>query len=129
MKKETTINVLMVEPGEHPKEVMLDNSLDALQKAVSIGCEEQGLIEIIGLEDGICLLCNEEGKLLQLEGNRRLGDDIITGVFYILGEDGEGELTSLPQEAMDRYKERFWEPEQYTQSEVDKALIMRFFCC
>lgn len=129
MKKETTIKVLMVEPGEHPKEVELDNSLDALQKAVSIGCEEQGLIEIIGLEDGICLLCNEEGKLLQLEGNRRLGDDIITGVFYILGEDGEGELTSLPQETMERCKERFWEPEQYTQSEVDKALIMRFFCC
>lgn len=127
--KERTIKVLMVEPGEHPKEVVLDNNLDALQKAVSIGCEEQGLIEIIGLEDGICLLCNEEGKLLQLEGNRRLGDDIITGVFYILGEDGEGELTSLPQEAMERYKERFWEPEQYTQGEVDKALIMRFFCC
>ena len=127
--KEKTIKVLMVEPGEHPKEVMLDNSLDALQKAVSIGCEEQGLIEIIGLEDGICLLCNEEGKLLQLGGNRRLGDDIITGVFYILGEDGEGELTSLPQETMERYKERFWAPEQYTQSEVDKALIMRFFCC
>ena len=127
--KERTIKVLMVEPGEHPKEVVLDNNLDALQKAVSIGYEEQGLIEIIGLEDGICLLCNEEGKLLQLEGNRRLGDDIITGVFYILGEDGEGELTSLPQEAMERYKERFWEPEQYTQGEVDKALIMRFFCC
>lgn len=127
--KEKTIKVLMVEPGKHPKEVMLDNNLDALQKAVSIGCEEQGLIEIIGLEDGICLLCNEEGKLLQSEGNRRLGDDIITGVFYILGEDGEGELTSLPQETMERYKERFWAPEQYTQSEVDKALIMRFFCC
>ena len=123
------IKVLMIEPGKHPKEVMLDNSLDALQKAVSIGCEEQGLIEIIGLEEGICLLCNEEGKLLQLEGNRRVGDDIITGVFYILGEDGDGELTSLPQEVMERYKERFWEPEQYTQSEVDKALIMRFFCC
>lgn len=127
--KENKIKVLMVEPGEHPKEVELDNNLDALQKAVSIGCEEQGLIEIIGLEDGICLLCNEEGKLLQLEGNRRLGDDIITGVFYILGEDGTGELTSLPQEAIDRYKERFWEPEQHTQSEVDKAMIMRFFCC
>ena len=127
MKKETTIKVLMVEPGEHPKEVMLDNSLDALQKAVSIGCEDQGLIEIIGLEDGICLLCNEEGKLLQLEGNRRLGDDIITGVFYILGEDGDGELTSLPQEAMEHYKERFWEPEHYTEADVNHVLFMRFF--
>ena len=125
--KEKTIKVLMVEPGEHPKEVVLDNSLDVLQKAVSIGCEEQGLIEIIGLEDGICLLCNEEGKLLHLDGNRRLGDDIITGVFYILGEDSEGELTSLPQEAMERYKERFWEPEHYTKADIDHVLFMRFF--
>lgn len=127
MKKENTIKVLMVEPGEHPKEVELDNTLDALQKAVSIGCEEQGLIEIIGMEDGVCLLCNEEGKLLQLDGNRRVGDDIIAGVFYILGEDDEGELTSLPQDVMERYKQRFWDPEQYTQSEVDKAMIMHFF--
>ena len=127
MKKETTIKVLMVEPGEHPKEVMLDNNLDALQKAVSIGCEEQGFIEIIGLENGICLLCNEEGKLLQLEGNRRLGDDIITGVFYILGEDGEGELISLPQDVMERYKERFWEPEYYTGADIDHMLFVQFF--
>lgn len=125
--KESTIKVLMVEPGEYPKEVTLDNNLDALQKAVSIGCEEQGLIEIIGMGEGVCLLCNEEGKILQLEGNRRVGNDIITGVFYILGEDGEGELVSLPQEAMERYKEMFWEPEQYTHDEVDKAMIMRFF--
>ena len=125
--KEKTIKVLMVEPGEHPKEAMLDNNLDALQKAVSIGCEAQGLVEIIGLEDGICLMCNEEGKLLQLEGNRRLGDDIITGVFYILGEDGEGELTSLPQEAMERYKEGFWDPEHYSEADIDHALFMRLF--
>lgn len=76
----------------------------------------------------MCLLCNEEGKLLQLEGNRRVGDDIIVGVFCILGEDGDGELVSLPQEVMERYKERVWEPEEYTESEIDKALIMRFFC-
>ena len=125
--KGNTIKVLMVEPGEHPKEVELDNNLDALQKAVSIGCEEQGLIEIIGLEDGICLLCNEEGKLIGLEGNRKVGRDIITGVFYVVGEDGCGNLTSLPKDKIESYQKRFWEPEHYTEADIDHALFMRLF--
>ena len=92
-KKE--IRVLMVEPGKYPREVTIGNDLDSLQKAVSIDCERQGLIEIIGIEKGVCILCNEEGKLLGLEGNRRLGDDIITGVFYVVGENRRGDLISL----------------------------------
>ena len=35
--KQKEIKVLMVAPGEHPREVVLENNLDALQKAVSIG--------------------------------------------------------------------------------------------
>ena len=82
--KQKEITVLMVEPGEHPRVTTLKNNLDSLQKAVSIGAKGQGLIEIISLENGDCILCNEEGKLIGLEGNRRFGDDILTGVFYVL---------------------------------------------
>lgn len=39
--KPKKIKVLMVGPGEHPKEVALENKLDALQKAVNIGCDYQ----------------------------------------------------------------------------------------
>ena len=125
--KEAKINVLMVAPGEHPKETVLINELDNLQKAVSIGAEYQGLIEIIHLEDNICLLCNEEGKLLQLQGNRRVGRDIIAGVFYICGEDEEGNLCSLSEDEMEQYKKRFWEIEEYSQQDVDEAMFLRFF--
>ena len=93
--KQKEIKVLMVAPGEHPREVVLKNNLDALQKAVSIGCDYQGLIEVISLEKGVCIICNEEGKLLGLEGNRRLGRDIIAGVFYVVGEDKRGNFASL----------------------------------
>ena len=34
MKKETEIRVLMVEPNEHPKEYLLENTLSAMQAAV-----------------------------------------------------------------------------------------------
>ena len=31
------IKILMIEPGQHPKVVMIKDDLDSLQKAVSIG--------------------------------------------------------------------------------------------
>ena len=34
--------------------------------------------------------CNEEGKLIDLPGNRRVGDDIIAGTFYVCGSDDAG---------------------------------------
>ena len=49
------IRVLMVEPGEHPRVTVLQNDLDSLQKAVSIGADYQGLIEIISIGNGDCI--------------------------------------------------------------------------
>ena len=116
--KRKEIKALMVAPGEHPKEVVLKNNLDALQKAVSIGCDYQGLIEIVGLEKGVCIICNEEGKLLGLEGNRRLGSDIIAGVFYVVGEDKCGNFVSLTEAQMEHYSRRFWEPERFSMGDI-----------
>lgn len=125
--KQKEITVLMVEPNKHPIITTLKNDLDSLQKAVSIGADSQGLIEIIDIDDGVCILCNEEGKLIGLDGNRRIGQDIITGVFYVVGEGGHGNLTSLPEDKRQAYQARFWEPEHYTQGDVEHALFMRFF--
>ena len=61
----------MVEPGKHPKVTTLKDDLDSLQKAVSIGADYQGLIEFVSLGNGDCIMCNEEGKLIGLDGNRR----------------------------------------------------------
>ena len=120
------IKVLMVEPGKHPGVTTLENDLDALQKAVSIGADYQGLIEIISLGNGDCLLCNEEGKLIGLEGNRRLGNDIIVGVFYIMSEDEEGNLVSLTEKKIQYYTELFWEPERFDRTEIEATLTCRF---
>ena len=64
--KKREITVLMVEPGKPPAVTTLTNDLDSLQKAVSIGADYQGLVELIGLEEGVDILCNEEGKLIGL---------------------------------------------------------------
>ena len=122
--KEKEITVVMVEPGKHPKITTLKNDLDSLQKAVSIEADYQGLIEIIGIDDGVCLLCNEEGKLIGLDLNRSIGYDVIAGVFYIVGEDNHGNLTSLSEELQKKYLEAFWEPEYWATMASPHALCI-----
>ena len=77
--KEQKIRVLKVEPHKHPQIVELTNELEELQKAVSIGLNYTGLIELIELHPHVLVLCNEEGKLNGMVANRRIGNDIICG--------------------------------------------------
>ena len=125
--KTTEIKVLMVEPGKRPRVTTLANDLDALQKAVSIGADYQGLIEIISIGNGDCLLCNEEGKLIGLEGNRRVRDDIIVGVFYIMSEGKDGNLVSLSERKIQHYTKLFWEPEVFDRTDIEDTLFCHFF--
>lgn len=120
-KKEIT--VLMVEPGKHPRVTTLGTKLDDLQKAVSIGADYQGLIEFVSLGNGDCIMCNEEGKLIGLEGNRRLGNDILVGVFYIMSENEDGELLSLTEQKIKHYTSLFWEPETFDRAEIEAAIF------
>ena len=104
--KEEKIKVLALLPMELPKEIELDNTLEAMQKFVG------GLIECITLSDTgseVTPVCNDEGKLLGLPLNRPLWDgaDVLAGPGFLAGCDNEGNLTSLPQSAMDFYKEKF----------------------
>jgi len=120
--KEANITVLMVEPGKTPVVTTIKNDLDSLQKAVSIGADHQGLIEIIGIDDNVCILCNEEGKIIGLEPNRRFYNDILCGVFYITGEDDEGNLASLSSDMQAKYSKLFWEPEDIDPSDIEPRI-------
>lgn len=119
MKKE--IKVVMVEPLKCPTITTINNDLESLQKAVG------GLIEFVDIEENVCILCNEEGKLIGLEGNRRLNNDIIVGTFYVCGINDHGELISLTSAQMDKYLRYFWEPQTFTQDEINDTLIIKFF--
>ena len=116
--KSKTITVLKVEPMKKPTIVTLQNDLDSLQKAVSERCERQGLIEIIPIAHDAAILCNEEGKLLGLEGNRRLGNDILVGTFYVVGDTKQGKLCSLTEKQISLYHALFNKPEVFTDEEI-----------
>ena len=118
MKK--AIKVVMVEPSKHPTITTINKDLESLQQAVG------GLIEFVGLEENTCILCNEEGKLIGLDGNRRFYNDIIVGTFYVCGLVDDGDLDSLTPSQMDRYLRMFWEPESFTQEEIDNSIVFKF---
>ena len=113
--KEQKIKVLALLPMELPKEIELDNTLEAMQKFVG------GLIECITLSDTgseVTLVCNDEGKLMGLPLNRALFDDdghiydIVSGNFLIVGL-GEEDFTDLSPDLMEKYGEQFKYPEKF----------------
>ena len=104
--KEAKIKVLALLPMELPEEIELDNTLEAIQKFVG------GLIECITLSDTgseVTLVCNDEGKLLELPPNRMLwgGADYLAGSGFIAGTDSEGNMTSLTAEEIAYYTEKY----------------------
>ena len=119
--KEKFIEVVKVSPQEKPEIVKIENTLTGLQKAVSVEAPYVGLIEIIQPDNEddwkICLLCNEEGKILNLTPNRRVGDDIICGTFYIVRVK-DGKLISLTDTDVVKYSIEYWAPESFTDDEI-----------
>ena len=103
MKKEERIKVLHLPPKGHPKPHELINTLDGLQEAVG------GLIEFIPLDGNYSLLLNEEGKLIGLEPNRRLGSDVLVGDVYVVKENDDGELISMEEWELKMFCSLFYE--------------------
>lgn len=112
MKKKNMIKVLLVKPEMHPQLVEIENELEVLQKIVG------GLIQAVyPFEDEVCLICNDEGKLLNLQMNRALYDngsvyDVIAGDFLVVGM-GVEDFCSLTDEQIERYEKRFHQPEMF----------------
>lgn len=120
---EEKMKVIMVEPGKPAYETEIGFDYGSLRDAVG------GLIEpIYFLEDAV-MVGNEEAKLIGLEGNRRFGNSVVAGPFFICGEkmteDG-AVFCSLPDELCDKYMRRFAVPEHIEQSEVESDMGFTF---
>ena len=116
------MKILKVEPDKTPYVKEMDDTLESIQKEV------EGFFEIVYMENDVALCCNEEGKLNGMQMNRRVGDDIICGPFFLVGIDmeNEGEFCSLPENKIEQYTERFKEPEQFAAYEPAAQPYMEF---
>lgn len=111
LKPDDLLKIVYVEPNRPPFISEIGDDLKSMQKAVG------GYIEPIYMGDGTVLVGNEESKLMSMAGSRHIGDSIIAGPFFIVGEDGD-DFRSLTDEEAQRYMERFAQPEQITQQEI-----------
>lgn len=108
MSKPEKLRVVLVEPGRYAREAEIDNTLKTEQEVVG------GLIDVIcpWPDDKVCLILNDEGKIIPLEPNRALPEyeDVVFGTFFLCGDGGE-DFCSLSDAQVKRYLERFRQPE------------------
>lgn len=121
--KESMIRVLKIEPHKEPQVIHIKNSLESLQKEVD------GYLEIVVLSPTAMMVFNEEGKIIGLEGNRRFNNDVIVGNIIIAGIDDNRDTCSLSDAELKTYMERFKQPEEISQEEIDSTSTfnIRFF--
>lgn len=117
-KRDDLIKVVLMEPGQEARIVEIGSSLREMQ------CVVQGHIEAVTLpfKDNVCLICNEEGKLIDLPPNRALPDpdsrfmsDVIAGTCFICGVE-HGEFVGLSDKQLEHYKELFLKPQEFTKN-------------
>lgn len=99
-KKEKKLKILLKRFGRDPEVKTIKNTLRAKQLLVG------GLIEIIPYEK-VLLICNEEGKLLDLPPNLIFDYDYIAGDCFLVGDDYENaDFRSLTDEEIKEYTEK-----------------------
>ena len=80
MKK---LKVIICPAEREPYVTNVSDTLEVLQKAVG------GYIEAVTVLEGVVVLCNEEGRLMELPENRSFFLSGICGDCLICGVDGE----------------------------------------
>ena len=109
------MRVIVVEPKKKPEVREIGDSLESMQKIVG------GLIEAVyPFDEPVALICNEEGKLLNLPLNRALRDDegnvydIISGTFFLCAAPPDSDrFAGLTDQQAKTYMERFAMPEMF----------------
>ena len=108
------VQIVVVEPERRPEVREIEDSLTTMQQIVG------GLIQPIYLDDSVALICNDEGKLMNLPANRGLRDkdgqmyDIVFGTFFLCGAPADSDhFTSLTTEQIEQYRKMFYTPEMF----------------
>lgn len=118
-EKKDRLEVLYVRPNKTAEFVEIDNDLASIQNLVDGYIEEY-----MPFDDEVAVICNEEGKMKNLDLNRGIYDkngkllDIICGSFFLCYAPIESEkFLPLPANLRAKYEKMFKEPERFFLSE------------
>ena len=124
--KNEMLRVILCEPGETAEVVEIEDELESMQDLVG------GLIEPYDpfysetdpRYENVILVCNEEGKLMQLPLNRAIVDedgrvmDVIRGPFFLCYAPVESErFLSIPPDLEEEFLRKYELPEKFYRSE------------
>ena len=109
------MQVVVVEPKKKPTAQDIGSDLESMQKIVG------GSIQAVyPFDEPVALICNEEGKLLNLPLNRALRDDvgnvydIISGTFFLCAAPPDSDrFAGLTDQQVKTFMERFDMPEMF----------------
>ena len=79
------LTVLYKGVGERTRVMEIEDTLEAKQELVG------GLIEVVPYKDNMLLVCNEEGKVLDMPSNLEFPNDYIAGNCFVVGDDSRNE--------------------------------------
>jgi len=117
------LKCIYITPHHTPIELNLEvKEYKVLRDAV------KGTIEITRpFDDNIAIVGNDEAKLINMEGNRRVGNSIYAGPMLIVGDNGSEDFVALTKEQAEIYKLIFEQPEEISQEEVESDMGFTFY--
>ena len=121
------IKTLIIEPMEHPKVCYLEPTMKAFRDAVNADAIEYGGVEAKKLGKQVFAVFNKDRFLVDLEPNRRIGDDIITGDMYIVAINKDRFPISLTDAQTEKFALRFWNVESFDDIDVVEANLNLLF--
>ena len=99
------IKVLVKEPGQAPQIKVIENELEEFQKIVG------GYIEVVGYDPevpDVLIICNEEGKIKELDLNFFTLYDCIVGTAVFVASGEYANFESLAGYQIARIGELLW---------------------
>lgn len=111
------VTALKIEPGKNPVPCQLCDDGEYLNHCVSLDSCLTYTAAALKLDANIAAVYCWNGYLFSLPGNRRVGDHIICGVFYIVRVK-DGHLRSLTDADVVKYSLEYWCAEYFTEDEI-----------
>jgi hypothetical protein len=113
MDNDDGMTVVACYPGKAAQVMQITGGLEGMQQFVG-GCIEA----VYPFSDPVAIVCNEEGKMNGMELNRALYTedgtmyDIVAGPMFVCGL-GEEDFASLQGELLEKYLEKYKQPETF----------------
>ena len=132
--EEKRIRVIVCRPGELAEIREIDDKLEAMQEIIGglIQHWDPFYVESDDRYENVVIVCNDEGKNLELEPSRAIFDengmllDVIAGPFFICYAPVWSEnFESLPADLEEEFEKRFRLPETFYRTD-NGLLVMKY---